>query len=81
MTQKADFNNKDTRLDIIYGVRKIAPRQLRGRLQWSKWSLLTCDVDTIVFNYKKAFHGIKMAGKVWNTDIWKAWDKHGKNDL
>ncbi|XP_047355707.1 THO complex subunit 2 isoform X2 [Vespa velutina] len=22
-----------------------------------------------------------MAGKVWNSEIWKTWDKHGKNDF
>jgi len=22
-----------------------------------------------------------MASKVWHTDLWKSWDKHGKNDL
>lgn len=48
---------------------------------------LRCRVDFQFSNTRSKLHFLKriralnMASKVWHTELWKSWDKHGKNDL
>lgn len=58
-----------------------------GRKRHIRQCSLTCDVE-LIFNpdharstFLKRIRALNMASKVWHTEFWKSWDKHGRNDL